>query len=124
MMVMPRHQRYRRELEELKDIGKSQGTNIQMIRLAYGNQKAFGSSAGSSDGGNSGGKVPKEVTKRGQSPIAKQLSSGSITGIVLAVLFLLIVVAAVIFYKRRKPSEKVKRTSSAVSVGDQDGTEI
>lgn len=123
MMVMPRHQRFRRELEELKTIGKNKGTNIQMIRLTYEGGKAFGSTDGG-DSSDSKGKLPKESGSRGQSPVEKQLSSGSITGIVLAILFLLIVVAAVIFYKRRKPSEEVKRTSSAVSVGDQDGTEI
>ena len=123
-MVMPRHQRHRRELEELKDIGKSQGTNIQMIRLAYNKQQAFGSNSDGGDISNSKGKLPKESGKGGQSPIEKKLSSGSIAGIIVAVLVLLIVIVAVILYKRRKPKEEVKRTASAVSVGDHDGTEI
>ena len=123
-MVMPRHQRYRRELEELKDIGKSQGTNIQMIRLVYNKQQAFGSNSGGGDISNAKGNLPKEGSKGGRSPVEKQLSSGSIAGIIIAILVLLIIIVAVIFYKRRKPKEEVKRTGSAVSVGDHDGTEI
>ena len=125
MVAMPgRHQRHRRELEELRDIGKSQGTNIQMIRLAYNEQQDFGSSFGGGDRSNSKGNLPKENGKRNESPVEKQLSSGSLAGIIVAVLVVLIIVAVVILFKRRKPKEEVKRTASAVSVGDQDGTEI
>ena len=124
MIAMPRHHRRRRELEELKNIGKSQGTNIQMIRLLYGAQTTFGSSSDDSDISNSRGRLPEEVGNRGKSPAAEKLSSGTIAGIIVGVVVLLIIVAAVIFYKRRKPKEEVKRTGSAVSVGDQDGTEI
>lgn len=123
-IFVPHHQRFRRELEELKNIGKNRGTNIQMIRLTYEGQAGFGSSSNSNDESVSNGKLPKELGSKGSSGIQKQLSVGSITGIVLAILFLLIVVAVVVIYKRRKPTEKVKRTSSAISVGDQDGTEI
>lgn len=124
MIAMPRRHRRRRELEELKNIGKSQGTNIQMIRLLYGAQTTFDSSSDDSKISNSAGKLPEEVGNRSKSPVKEQLSSGTIAGVIVAVVVLLIIIAAVIFYKRRKPKEEVKRTGSAVSVGDQDGTEI
>ena len=124
MIAMPHRHRRRRELEELKNIGKSQGTNIQMIRLLYGAQTTFDSSSDDSKISNSAGKLPEEVGNRSKSPVKEQLSSGTIAGVIVAVVVLLIIIAAVIFYKRRKPKEEVKRTGSAVSVGDQDGTEI
>ena len=121
MVAMPGHPRVRRELEELRNIGKNRGTNIQMIRLRY-DDGVIGQDKGVVSNGE--GKLPKEMSVRDQSPVGRGLSSGSISGIVLAVLFLLILIAAVVFYKRRRPSNEVKRTASSVSVGDQDGTEI
>lgn len=121
MVAMPGHPRVRRELEELRNIGKNRGTNIQMIRLRY-DAGVIGQGTGVVNNGQ--GKLPKEMSVKDQSPVDRGLSSGSISGIVLAVLFLLILVAAVVFYKRRRPSNEVKRTASSVSVGDQDGTEI
>ena len=127
--------RFRRNNDNLDDIGKSKGTNIQMIRLVY-RRGITDASKGDEDsltnekdgqfskGTNSEGGLPKEANSQSKSSVKGGMSSGSIVGIVLAVIFIIGLLGAVIMFKRRKPAEVVKRSASSVSVGGDEGTEI
>ena len=114
------HQRVRRDTRDIRSIGVSKGTNIQMIRLAYDAEEYV-----KEEDEVPSGLLPKEKGSKGDSPASEAKSKTLIAVIVVVVVIVLIVIviAAVIVSKRTQASN-VKRTASAVSVGDQEGTEI
>ncbi len=109
MIVMPQN-RFRRDINDVKSIGKSKGTNIQMIRLVYRrsvSDSGDNSNEASLDAANDG-KLPKEASSRKTPPIKAGLSAGTIVGIVLAVLFLVIALSRLYCISAENLREKLK----------------